>query len=406
MSDTAPIPLAAFSDALEDLDRTEFAAFVGALRAESAADVAVEPPIVTVWHNDEELTLLVGADPSATDEDVDAVVTASGEAPAEGAHVRTITPADLRQELLYAVGPEAAERLATEYLGQPVRSDRYHSPTPAATASGPAAESGPDPEARESGAAEPVADGVAGADEPQPSPPSASGSAEPPSPSDSDRNGLVVFVERLGPRLTLAVVIALVVLSMATGAAVVSQVQDAGEAATGAEPATDADAANNSTGNGTTTPESVYGPGTLGDANRDYLNDSERDRAVTLAPTCDRTYVHVVQIQMNALKYNDNTTDDGIRVVRHFSSPANRDAVGSFADLARVIKSPGYSSMLSYDSAEFRPLRTSTDTATVTVVTRTNGTVTGSYDFYLSKQDGGRYDGCWMTNGVRPLSNS
>ena len=130
------------------------------------------------------------------------------------------------------------------------------------------------------------------------------------------------------------------------------------------------------------------------------------DRYADLEPTCNRSYLHVVQIQMNALKYNDNEKNDGIRTVRRFASPRNREAVGSLEQYVRIIESDTYAPMLTYDSAEYAPRRTGADTADVRVVTRENGNVTGRYVFRLGKQEDNEYDGCWMTEGVQSLQDA
>jgi hypothetical protein len=117
-------------------------------------------------------------------------------------------------------------------------------------------------------------------------------------------------------------------------------------------------------------------------------------------PTCERSFLAVVQLQMNALKYNNDTTNDGIRTVRRFASPQNRQTIRTFDEFARIIKSPTYSPMLSYDSARFTPIQSSDDYAQVQVLTRADGNVTGKYYFRLRKAEGGDYDGCWTTDAV------
>jgi len=102
---------------------------------------------------------------------------------------------------------------------------------------------------------------------------------------------------------------------------------------------------------------------------------------------------------MNALRFNDNETNDGIRTVRRFASPQNREGV-SYSELVRVVNSRSYDAMLTYDSVEYLPERTGEDSARVRVVTRENEVVTGRFLFRLSRQEGGEYDGCWMTDGV------
>ena len=73
----------------------------------------------------------------------------------------------------------------------------------------------------------------------------------------------------------------------------------------------------------------------------------------------------------------------------------------SFERFVEIIESQAYAPMLSYDSVTYAPARTDDDDARVRVTTRANGTVTGRYEFRLRRQDGGEYDGCWMTDGVQ-----
>ena len=133
------------------------------------------------------------------------------------------------------------------------------------------------------------------------------------------------------------------------------------------------------------------------------------NRSTALEPTCDRPPLLVVQIQMNALRHNDPTTNDGIRTTRRFASPGNRRTVGSFARFVELFETSTYAPMLSYDSAEYVPERVDGDVAEIRVVTRENGTVTAGYTFRLRQigaDDGSitggsaGYDGCWMTDSV------
>jgi hypothetical protein len=126
----------------------------------------------------------------------------------------------------------------------------------------------------------------------------------------------------------------------------------------------------------------------------------EPNRNVRPVPTCNRSPLLVVQIQVNALQYNNNTTNDGIRTVRRFASPQNRQAIETFDEFVRTIQNPMYTPLLSYDSVEYTPSQSSGDYAQIRVVTRENDSVTGQYYFRLRQVEGGQYDGCWMTDAV------
>jgi hypothetical protein len=336
MTDPEPISLEEFTAALESLDRAEFASFVGQLRAVTADEVDVEPPLVTVRTGDTLTELLVGTpDPgSETDPgEIDGIVTRAEEPPDVDVDATSITPSDLRQRLLWGLRVNEAQALCERALGMPAYSTRY--------------------------AVTPSSAGTTASDPPRQEPAS----------SRTERPVLLVSL------------VAFVVLAAGAGGVFVMGTGDSVTALLGVDDTTDE-------------PPSEVEP-------------LEEPGAVGLEPTCNRSYLHVVQIQMNALKYNNDTTNDGIRTVRQFASLQNRQAVGSVEDYARLIKGGSYAPMLSYDSVRYTPRRIN-DTAWVEVVTFENDTETGRYEFRLStsRTDTERYDGCWMTDSVRVLQES
>ncbi len=385
------IPPDEFASALERLDRGELAAFVGAVWAATAEDVTVDPPIVTVRTDSETVRLLAATDdPGESLERVDAVVTArEGLVPDHP----TVGPSALRNRLLYGLAPDEADTLCERHLGRPARSPEYRPADRAATsgasdgrsANTPAAASGDDRRRAQSGRIDGLLVGTP----------------------------LEPLSERVGRQVAMVSVLAVVVavtgvMAVFVGGFVPGEAGDpavdGGEAGAGDTPTPDGGAASTATPavdaeTATPTPEDE-------DEDEDAVRSLSSDRYADMEPTCERSFLHVVQIQMNALKYNDNTTNDGIRTVRRFASPRNREAVGSLQRFVRIINRGAYAPMLSYDSAEYTPWRFSEDTAQVRVVTRENGTVTGRYAFRLRKQNGGEYDGCWMTEGVQSLSDS
>ncbi|WP_066415526.1 hypothetical protein [Halorubrum aethiopicum] len=150
-----------------------------------------------------------------------------------------------------------------------------------------------------------------------------------------------------------------------------------------------------------------------GDGNETDRNGTAAARATALEPTCERAPLHVVQIQMNALRYNDPATNDGIRTTRRFASPQNRRAVSTFPQFVDLFEGPNYAPMLNHDAALYAPLGIDGDRATVRVVTYENGSATGHYEFRMRKVDasdasltgyGGGYGGCWMTDAVGVVS--
>ncbi|MFB6232909.1 MAG: hypothetical protein ABEH61_01485 [Haloarculaceae archaeon] len=394
------IPADEFATATEDLDRAALAAFVGDLYRGTADEVTVDPPVVSVRSEDDRVRLLAVTDePDATVEGVDAAVTARTDS-VPG--VPTVGPSELRERLLYGLSPERADAVCERHLDRPARSADYAPDVPVT-----ADADGEDP-------------APAGADRrqsPGPSEPSGGWLAGTPLESLADRIGRPVAV------VSVLAAVVLVTGAMAVGVGGFDS-GEAGEPGPGDGVAAPAGDTLDTAGDGTPSPTTAADAGTAQEGEADRPPDSSdtptptpvddggravrslgTDRYADLAPTCNRSFLHVVQIQMNALGYNDNETNDGIRTVRRFASPRNREAVGSFDQFVRVIRSDTYAPMLSYDSAEYDGWRFGEETAQVRVTTRESGNVTARYEFRLRKQDGGEYDGCWMTEGVRPVTD-
>ncbi|PSP91835.1 hypothetical protein BRC87_01665 [Halobacteriales archaeon QS_4_66_20] len=349
MTDPEPIPPAEFSAALEALDRAAFASFVGELRAVTADEVDVDPPLVTVQTGETRTELLVGApdaDPGIDPDGVDGIVTTAREPSDIDVDASLITPSDLRQRLLWSLRVDDAQALCERTLGVPAYSTRYADSPPA-----------PEPSARDPARQNP----------PQ-------GESPP---------------RRVGRPVVLVGLLALLVLAAGVGAVYVAGAGDSITALLGGDDAGSDDAGSDDAGSD--------------DAGSDQARvTASATRDVGLEPTCNRSYLHVVQIQMNALKYNNETTNDGIRTVRQFASPSNRRAVGSVSDYARLISDGSFAPMLSWDSVRYTPERVN-DTAWVEVITFENATETGRYEFRLTRlgSDTERYEGCWMTDSVR-----
>ncbi len=430
-SDRTPITPEAFAAAVDSLDRDALAGFVGRLEAaaDATASVEVDPPTVAVDDGDGRTRLFV-APPDRTAPDLpedpapDVVVVGSASRPAwvDGAAVRT--PADLRRQLLYAVSPEAAESIAEEWLGVPARAASY-APGPtsppdshgsAPPADGNASDSGSGSEAPGGAAAPGTRDtkgaataGGDDADDPRPG----SAPENPADPTD-DTGGSEVPATHGAAGLAVVAVLVAMILAVAGGVVYAAEVAPDGDAGAfaAAAPAASTDGGLSEAeirrrsrepidDSGAITGGSTASPG--GEASLrplDGPNDTEANRNVRPVPTCERSFLAVVQLQMNALKYNNDTTNDGIRTVRRFASPQNRQTIRSFDEFARIIKSPTYSPMLSHDSAQFTPIQSSDDYAQVQVLTREDGNVTGKYYFRLRKAESGGYDGCWTTDAV------
>jgi len=431
-TDRTPIPPDAFAAAIDRLDRDALAAFVGRLEAaaDEATEVVVDPPVVGVSDGDGRRRILVAPDGADIDTDgsdpsPDSVVIGPGESIPTEHDVPVRTAEDLRHQLLYAVSPESAASIAEEWLDVPARSASYTpEPTPTATSgrdadAGTGTPGGSDPGASgkppDAGSADTGSADTGSADTGSADTGSAdTGSAEPTVGLVSGRGASATpdsaASTRGGAGLVVIGVGLVILLAVAGGVVYAADVSPDGDAGTFAASApvesgglSDADIDRSSRDpieesgavtTATPTASSEDGPG------GDSAGDTETNRNVRPAPTCERSFLSVVQVQMNALRYNNNTTDDGIRTVRRFASPRNRQAIQTLEEFVQVIKSPTYRPMLSHDSAEFTPIQSSDDYAQVEVITREGGNVTGKYYFRVRKVDGGEYDGCWMTDAV------
>lgn len=118
-------------------------------------------------------------------------------------------------------------------------------------------------------------------------------------------------------------------------------------------------------------------------------------------PSPDLLPEEVVRIQVEALQHNDEPTPDaGVEAAFRFASPDNRAATGPVERFARMVKGPVYGDMIGFEQAEFGLVEVEGDRAVqrVTLAHADGRRVT--YAFVLSRQRGGPYDGCWMTDGV------
>ncbi|MDV7350226.1 hypothetical protein R3751_10630 [Halorubrum distributum] len=447
MTASSPIPLDAFATALESFDSDAFAALVGETYAATADGVEVDPPRVTVSEGGRrtELLAVAAADRGVPDDAVDAVdavVVASDSLDDLGPDLdaEVVTPADLRERLLYAVPPAEANAIADRLLGVPVRSEAYDgaaaSDTDAADDDGAAAsdtDAADDDGVTDDGAATgAVASGVTGGDTASlPTDRTTDDSS-----GDSrahDRSNAAVPSgeataaesattgapnERRSPRTVLAAVAVAALLVAAAGAGFAAGtagitelggVAGVGDDGTTDPSATGSDATGSTNGSdgGTEGSGDDDAGNTVSVADGDPTGEAERNTA--LSPTCERSALQVVQIQMNALRYNDNATNDGIRTLRAFASPRNKELVGSTGEYVELFETEQYGPMLTYDTAQYSVPEISDGTAEVEVVTRENGSVTGRYEFRLVRVGGGSgdtdsalgdVDDCWMTDAV------
>ena len=121
----------------------------------------------------------------------------------------------------------------------------------------------------------------------------------------------------------------------------------------------------------------------------------------SIQPSPHLSPVEVVKIQLEALEKNDIPHPNrGIEITFRFASPENKRATGPLERFTQMVNSPAYRPLLNHRTAEYGPIEVTENLAVqpVTLISQ-NGEKVG-YVFSLSKQTGGSYDGCWMTNGV------
>ncbi|TKX84484.1 hypothetical protein EXE43_18675 [Halorubrum sp. SS5] len=454
MTANAPIPLDAFATELESLDGDAFADLVAEAYAATADEVEVDGARVTVTEGGRRIELLAvaAADGAVPDAPADAVVVASDSLLDDldaGFDADVVTPADLRERLLYGVPPATANAVSDRFLDVPIRSAAYESAVPAdapdpGTASaddeaGAVTDDGDESGAGVPGAAAPEPTGDDDGSGPRSTDRTASGSsgdsradARPTDEATATDTGHAAAAtdmsdegtatdgasERTDRRALLAAVGVAVLLVAAAGAGFAAGAAGVGGpdglAGVGGDGASDP-AAGDSNPTGAANESDDGSGGSTGDDGSDALSVADGDptgeaaRNTAPSPTCERSALQVVQIQMNALRYNDNATNDGIRTLRAFASPQNRDLVGSTEEYAELFETPLYGPMLTYDTAQYSVPDVVDDAAYVEVVTRENGSVTGRYEFRLVRVAGGSgdtdtslgdVDDCWMTDAV------
>ena len=118
-------------------------------------------------------------------------------------------------------------------------------------------------------------------------------------------------------------------------------------------------------------------------------------------PHPDLLPAEVIRIQIEALGKNDSPYENaGIEIAFRFASPTNKLATGPLERFIQIARSPAYRPMLNHRGAEYSELQTRDDEAVQPVILTTKAGEQIGYTFFLSKQRGGPFDSCWMTDGV------
>lgn len=121
-------------------------------------------------------------------------------------------------------------------------------------------------------------------------------------------------------------------------------------------------------------------------------------------PTPEREAEQVVHIVIEAMGRNDDPEPDaGIKTAYNFASPQNKRMTGPLDRFIEMVKVPLYRPMLNFEAAEYSPIEMRDNRARQAVeLTDAEGEKT-VYLIGLSRQTNGPFEGCWMTDSVRPV---
>jgi len=120
-----------------------------------------------------------------------------------------------------------------------------------------------------------------------------------------------------------------------------------------------------------------------------------------LIPQPKFTPEEVVRLQLDALANNNRPYQNaGIELTFRFASPANKQTTGPLSRFIRLVHNSIYNPMLDHQTAQLGDLVVEDSQVFLPVtLTASDGKRVG-YIFVLSKQKGGAYDQCWMTDAV------
>jgi hypothetical protein len=119
-------------------------------------------------------------------------------------------------------------------------------------------------------------------------------------------------------------------------------------------------------------------------------------------PSPQLSPLEVVKIQLDALQNNDlMPNDEGIRFAFSYTSPINRESLGSLEEFIKLLKHQVYRQIIGFERAELGKMLVDGLIARQDVhLIRQNDSV--SYFFMLSRQQGDPFMGCWLTDAVLP----
>jgi Domain of unknown function (DUF4864) len=123
-----------------------------------------------------------------------------------------------------------------------------------------------------------------------------------------------------------------------------------------------------------------------------------------LKPNPALTPKQVIEFQLQVLQHNDELAENrGIERAFRFASPNNRTITGPLQHFIQIINQPDYSALLNSASYLIGQVEIENDQARSIVTITTTADERMRYVFILSRQSGGEYKDCWMTDAVLPV---
>jgi hypothetical protein len=123
-----------------------------------------------------------------------------------------------------------------------------------------------------------------------------------------------------------------------------------------------------------------------------------------LTPSPEITPQEVVQYQVSSLQHNDEPhVNAGIERTYRFASPSNKSQTGPLGRFALMVKSPAYSPMVDNLASSIVGSRIDGDRAKIAIKVTPEKGAPFIYLFVLTRQHGGEFNDCWMTDAVLPI---
>ena len=112
----------------------------------------------------------------------------------------------------------------------------------------------------------------------------------------------------------------------------------------------------------------------------------------------------VVRIVVKALKNNDlPRKNNGVKITFSFASPANKRNTGPFKRFNTMIRGQTYLPMINHRGATYENYNVTDAQASIDVILISSTGKTFGYRFRLTRQNGNKYEGSWMTDAVTPI---